>query len=599
MNRNWKHAFSLILSITLIFLMMTGCAANTSTNSDTTTTSAAGTGTSSTTTSNANMTPWGLDKSETYLIKVLTSGAGSKYWTKFSETEVGKVVLDKFNIDFEYIPYTESDVEKQNLLLASGEYNDICQMQGSTVRSSYMDADALASITPYLNKMTNFSKLFETQIPYYQASATNKEVYYWTGDGVPNNIVQAAGNGAMVRADALKLYGDKFGYDNPPTTDDDFLELMKLAKEADLKDINGKSCVGLTMPGGESWGLKGIVQGLAENSHYGKTSSRYMVYDVLSDKYVPFDQTDYYKHTCWFFNQLSQIGYLDEELFTMTGDQLNDVCKVASPIMVWYCGWYTGVNPFIVEAGHPEMQYVSMAMMSGVYKGKDIYTVKTPTSDFENWGISSKAKYPERIAELLDYLCSEDGLNLSYNGVEGVQWEKDADGNRVVIGDAYKKRTSGYPEYSEEYKDMTGIGYLASFIGPSCNVYMQDGEVLPITGTKKFIEDWTDKKTVQYEFMNKYGMLQSTDYLTSISKLFTQTMPPTVEFETGSTYAALADTLVDVRVQHLYDIFTAKDDAAFEAAWQAMQDDYAKYDVAGYVAEYNKIGKEIEAAAKG
>jgi len=61
-----------------------------------------------------------------YVIKRLTSPTKIKM---SDETVIGEYIKEKFGIVFEFVPYTGDIREKQNLMLAAGDYDEIQDMQ--------------------------------------------------------------------------------------------------------------------------------------------------------------------------------------------------------------------------------------------------------------------------------------------------------------------------------------------------------------------------------------------------------------------------------------------------------------------------------------
>ena len=61
---------------------------------------------------------------------------------KSIDTTIGKYLADEFGIAFNFSTYSGDLVEKQALMLAGGDYNEIQYMQGQTMVQQYIDAGA-------------------------------------------------------------------------------------------------------------------------------------------------------------------------------------------------------------------------------------------------------------------------------------------------------------------------------------------------------------------------------------------------------------------------------------------------------------------------
>ena len=547
-------------------------------------------------------TPWGLDKSETYVIQVM--GTPVEGWTRFSETQVGQVILDKFNIDFEYVPFTGTTMEKQNLLLVGGDYYDLQAMESAVTRAAYVDAGALLPLDDYLDKMTNFTKLFEQQIPYWRAAAPDGKLYYWNSS-VPSDVVtgKLENNAIAVRADALALWTDKYGFDNPPVYADDYVEMLSMAMEAGLTDVYGSPVVGLTSCWGESWGLSGAVNSFYENcSSYYASNNRPAVYNLVTNEWVSKIDQPLFKEQVEFFNRLYNAGALDEEAFTDMYSQTVDKAKIASPIAFWYISWEeANVNSFIREAGHPEMQYVKMPCVSAVdgpASGKELHSLRMIINDFRCTGITKNAKYPERIAELIDWLCTEEGAFLMYNGVQGVNWDYNAEtGLREFIEEDYIRRTRSTDPADTGYDNMVGANTLTGITGINYDMIAEDGYAQKISQTEEHKAKWSDPDYLPNQVRAQFGWGTSEDWL--YENTVAITAPEYADnaiFETGSDLAILNQKIQDIRVNNLYDVITAED---FEAAWQKMMDEYYASEYQQVLDGYNALNAEIIASIKG
>ena len=557
----------------------------------TTTTSASTSGTTEAATeSAAKLTPWGYDASDIYLIKQL--GVPSEFWKKFSETEVGAVILDKFGIDFEIVPFTETEVEKQKLLLASGDFVEIAGMQTEAVRQAYIDAGALVPMDDYLDKMPEFKRIYVDQIPYWRASSPDKKLYYWQGNGTPlklkTDIVGC--HCVMVRADILELYAEKYGWDKPPIYSDEWIEVFRIASEAGLKDVDGNKMIGLTACFGESWGLAGIASSFFEQtSHYHAGSSRTIVYDFSKDAYVGIIETEILKEQYKFFNSLWNIGMLDEESFTDLGPQTVEKEHKAAAAGFWYVSWdEASANAFIVEAGHPEMQYVQMPVVPVAERGNRLAAFTNVTRDFYNIGVTTNAKNPGRIFELLEYLRSDEGAFLSQNGIEGIHWKYE-NGVRTENQEYFDKI-----EDDPVKSNLTGISVFEGLGFPVLYTFAADGYPIFINRSDEYRARHAKPDYLPNIVRAKYGWTSACTWLYDNTDIKSMLLPSAVSFESGSDFDILNKRMLEVRLHHIYDVWTAKD---FESAWNKMLDEYHTLDVQSVYDEYAQIARGIAAAA--
>lgn len=111
--------------------------------------------------------------------------------------------------------------------------------------------------------------------------------------------------------------------------------------------------------------------------------------------------------------------------------------------------------------------------------------------------ISTNCKYPERAMQLLNYLETDEGARLIFNGVQGEDWDY-VDGVPQPIGERLKYLNSGD---SYEYDSKRGINTLEYF----CSGVQQpeDGYPVKLTNTKNYKMEHATPE--QQEFAADYG----------------------------------------------------------------------------------------------
>ena len=88
------------------------------------------------------------------MIQLIVSASQSL--SRSDETEIGKVIKDKFNIVFEYLPVND-DAEKQSLMLATGDFPEILRLEGNDMVQDYVKAGALVGLDDYIASSTFFN----------------------------------------------------------------------------------------------------------------------------------------------------------------------------------------------------------------------------------------------------------------------------------------------------------------------------------------------------------------------------------------------------------------------------------------------------------
>ncbi len=114
---------------------------------------------------------------ETYVIKMY-----SKNFTGLgSSTPVGKIIKEKFNIDFEFEKFTGDWQEKASLWLAAGDYPEIVYIeQNLDLLRKYINAGVLIALDPLAEQYApNFLSFYKEALPYMRLNAQDKKIYYW------------------------------------------------------------------------------------------------------------------------------------------------------------------------------------------------------------------------------------------------------------------------------------------------------------------------------------------------------------------------------------------------------------------------------------
>ncbi len=174
-----------------------------------------------------------------YTIKVLDGGLS----TLFSDTPVGAVIREKFNIDFEFEQYTGNWQEKVSLWLAGGDYPEIVPFHRSPeILKKYINAGALYELDNLVEEYgPNFKKTLKEQIPHIRHMAGDGKIYFWPERSPSMHELVNVPFDMPVQIKALEM----MGYPKLRTTDqwyDFYVGAMAKYKQA------GTETVGITMP---------------------------------------------------------------------------------------------------------------------------------------------------------------------------------------------------------------------------------------------------------------------------------------------------------------------------------------------------------------
>lgn len=516
---------------------------------------------------------------EEYVIQLLMDA--NQTLGRSDETPIGQVIKEKFNIVFEYLPVS-ADREKQNLMLATGDYPEIIRLEGSDMVKSYQDAGALVCLDDYIEGSTYFKDRYAEQIPYWRASGDDGKIYGWQSY-IPNDMsARPEILDIGVRTDALEAQG----WPNL-LTEDDWFEFLKKALE-EAPETNGQKTLGMVVPLAESWG-PALLTSMAEKG--GETN------DQATNDAVLWNQTEQKWVETWtlpavvdnyrFFNRLCNAGILDPDCFTDTYDQVQEKLNSGRALSVWYCVWMaTGVNATLASAGMEDMQYIMQPIRSNAQAEAGLkrqIRVET-TRPFDSMCITVNAKDPDRIFEMVDWLLSDEGQLLLQAGIEGTHYEI-VDGKRQPTQELIDGTLSD-PAYL--YKQ----GFdLARYFGQCQEASTLDGISYDLTKDPAIYDSifLTDREK---EAFSALGWETSLDYWLETSELAPTGLASTCVLDPNSEEGKLNEKFIAWRAVAGTKLITATD---FDATLAELNAEYEAMGVDRVVDKYNEILSENRA----
>jgi ABC-type sugar transport system, periplasmic component len=560
--------FALLVVMCLTLTLFSGCGGNNDTKGTINNSTSSGSATKAADSGN-------VQKTELYTIQILTSPLS--YVKTSSDTEIGKVLREKFNIEFEFLPTTGDAREKQNLMLASGDYPEIVRLEGNDMVNKYISADALLPLDNYLSDASNFTSRFAEQIPYWRVAAQDGKLYKWEML-VPQDFAATPEiNDMAVRTDAL----EKQGWPNL-VTEDDWYDFLKKAMEQ-MPQTNGQKTVGMVIPLAESWG-PALTEFIEKGGTYvDQGTNDAVVWNETEQKWeAAFTTKEIIDNYRW-FNRLYRAGILDKDCFTDTLDQVRNKLTSGAALSMWYIIWEVGgANSELIKAGHPEMQYINMPIRSNAQeaaKEKRLVRVET-TRPFDSVAITKNAKDPERIFKMIDWCLSEEGQILLQSGIEGKQYNI-VDGKRVPT-DEYVNAIKTDPEYSEK------VGFdLYRFLG-YCKLKGKDGINYNISQDPAYSDTLflTDRQREAYQ---KLGWANSKDFWLKIGVSAPSGLASTCSLDTNSDEGKLDEKFNEFRVKAGAKLITAKTEEDFNKNLENLMAEYNKLNIQKIVDKYNEI----------
>ncbi|WP_409340533.1 extracellular solute-binding protein [Paenibacillus sp. MBLB4367] len=523
-----------------------------------------------------------------YTIRVLVTSTGSTVVKKSDETPVGKVIKDKFNIVFEFIPFNGDYRDKLNMMLASGDYPELLRVERQDLVTKFINAGAALPLDDYLKDAKHFNEANKASIPFWRLPASDGKLYKWETN-VPqdvNNFCEC--QDIAIRNDVLK----EQGYPKLLSTDD-YVEFLKKAIAAH-PTTNGKKTLGVVAPFAESWGMAGIMPILYEKGDkYISVGNEGVIFNIKDQKFEDMLLNAYTKESYQFFNKLYREGLLDNESFTDTLTQVTEKINSGQALGYYYTMWIKDtVNKTLEKGGHPELGYVQLPIQTntmvkeGQKKNLRLETVRP----YDSVIITKNAKDPKRIFELIDWVSSEEGQILLQSGVEGVHYKR-IDGKRVLT-DEFKK---GYQE-DPNYLSKQGIGAGMSFLGFRW-LTAKDNQPYNLLNETAASDEFSLTKTVADAYKS-LGWADSKDWFRKNGVPAPGGLASGIIIDPASSEGMISQKIVELRVKNSAKLVMAKSEAEFEQIWQELIKQYQALNPQKVVDKYNQLFQQQQAKVK-
>ncbi len=481
------------------------------------------------------------------------------------DTTIGKYIADEFGIGFNFVSYAGDIQEKQALMLAGGDYNEIQYMQYQNVVQQYVDAGALLNLDDYKELLPDFYERFADVIPYWRAASRDGGLYKWETQTPREVDTQLPHLDVMVRTDVLEFYGWP-----SLVTASDWKEFLAKAVKDFPTTYDGQATVGLTVPMAESWGLQGVVPiGYEKGETYVAVGNDYYTYNTLTEQFEDYLLNPEARESFQFFNDLYQAGILDEECFTDTADITLQKMSCGVPVAVWYMSWNNkAANQALTEAGHPEMSYIEMPFQLDSQAGQPYSTPAVYSYPYLSFGLTKNCKDPERILKFINWCCTEEGQLLLQSGIEGVHYTVE-DGKRVATDLRMQCTTDVETGKKEGLMDIPPMECL-----PCCMTYAQDGQPYNLYDEQAYRDEigLSERQKEAYEAL---GWTNSNQWWKEHFKPVDVGYAQSCALDTTSDLGKVGAKMVETRTKYTASLIMAEN---FETVWEELMEEYDKLD---------------------
>jgi multiple sugar transport system substrate-binding protein/putative aldouronate transport system substrate-binding protein len=307
---------------------------------------------------------------------------------------------------------------------------------------------------------------------------------------------------------------------------------------------------------------------------YGYDEFGFTEYNAETNTATPvLDPGSYYMKGLKFFNKAYQMGILDPDSATQT---FSDVANKYNDGRVYWSifSWLGPANyntPERLAAGKgifgvPAQDQKNIVYGTSVYGGDRI------------WAISSKARYPERIMELINWLCTPDGVMQSTYGPQGITWDYDRN-NKPYLTTLGIEIQEGNPNV--EMPAEAGGGLWVDGQNKINNTTFTLDEINPVSGEKFNREFWSSELSREPSRARKIwqdamGAKSEDEYL---------------ELHNQKVVVVASDFVYDTRSVDLEQKYKQVSTAIKDGTWRAI---YARND-----AEFDLLVAEMNSQARG
>ena len=485
--------------------------------------------------------------------------------TTSADTAIGRALLDKFNVEFEYIPFSGDYRAHLNLMLAGGDYPEILRIEQNDIVMSYAQAGALVDLEPFIAESKWFKDRYKVQIPFFRMASGLNKAYSWQTSVPADLAITAEFNDVIVRSDALEAQNWKI-----PLKTSEYVEFLKQAL-IDFPETDGMKTLGMCQPMAEPWGMQGTICNMYEKGGPMVQSGgmRSIIWNVDEQRYEFRWMHEYVLESYRFFNQLHRAGVLDSEMFTDFSPQYEEKFMQGRAMMGWYNMPWKGPNARQREIGHPERQYVRLPIISDLqYERNQIkrYVRVDSSRPFDSYAISTNAKHPERLFEILDWACSDEGQILLQSGVEGKHYTYEG-GKRRPTQEFVDNNSVA------EWSQAQGFGVFASFFG-RFQIMADDGVAYNLAQDPVYRDELLLSDREKQVYFDVMGWKTSIDFWLENGRAGSSSLPNSIVIDPATELGMLQQKIVEHWVKYGALLIMADTEEEFERVLQEGLDGF-------------------------
>lgn len=407
------------------------------------------------------------------------------YTYESDDNEIWRAVAEKVGAKIHFIG---ADTDKYNAMITSGDgYDIILATQGNM--QTFASGGTLLALDDLVDEMgANIKETIPTFIKYSKETySDDSNALYWLPACVAYTSTNVAGKDAGNGLLRFDLYAE-LGYPEIASMDE-YLQVIADMQSANPTTESGEKVYGMAIPSDKLTStFVTPFSAWAGMSTWQKTASyswKDMSYsNVYGEDGLFWDGIEFY-------HKAYQMGLLDPDSFALTEADMNAKATEGRLLFV-NANWQYGAMP--------EGQGFAAVPTKWSASDADLKTASSALSFDYGMAINSRSDNAELAMKYLDFVMSEEGANLIFNGFEGVHYTVDANGVRTLTeeGLALYKDGTAWAEAG------LGTAENAHFVGLKKNALASDGKTMMLGLDSSYFEDTlTDMQKV---FCEHYGV---------------------------------------------------------------------------------------------
>lgn len=355
------------------------------------------------------------------------AGAGpvdNNYWTQWIQKNFG----DPNNIKLQFIPVPRNqEVDKLNVLMASGDAPDIVFTYDTTTINNYVKSGGLTDLSQVLDQNgPNLKKFLGDDVLKYGVFSGKQYT-------IPGKRTLQFTQSSYIRKDWL----DKLGMPVPKTTDE-FYKTLKAFKEKDPGQTGGKA-----IPYDFSaFDSNGITSSFVLMNSFETKVSEEDNYALSTSNFIPELTKPGFKEGVQFMNKLNAEGLINPD-FALDKDEKSFQKDVSNGLVGSFTALAAHNNLMgngqvfdTLKKNVPGAEYVAMDPFLDA-EGKAIKSIYDPIGAYIM--IPKTSKRAVEAIKYLDWMSKSDVLFTLQNGLEGQHYTLENGFPKAITTDEAKK----------------------------------------------------------------------------------------------------------------------------------------------------------------